>query len=358
MSVQSITRLYGLGLTPGKLRGLQRISNSNGTLTMVATDQNSSMISMMKKATGKDPTYAEVADAKVMLSRALAPHCSGLLVDGYYGYASTVAAFAVPSSTGLLIRVEKSGATKNAAGAPCGEVEPGWGVAKIKRCGADAVKLLAQFEPGEPDSAERNFELTRKIYDECVKHDILFLLEPIHFPYNGEDDKSPSKIARKAGTVIESARILSRYCDVYKAEFPGTFGHETDAQLKDNLKKLTDVCAKPWVLLSAGVDYPQYKKQVEMAMAAGASGVLGGRAFWKEFFTYASPAERQKFAETECVKRVQEVDAIVKAGTPWFAKYGYSLTDLHEVRATEGWHARYGGGTAGAAAKVEDGGVY
>ena len=141
----SVTRLLGLGLTPGKLRGLQRICNPNGTLTMVATDQNSSMISMMKKATGKEPTYAEVSDAKVMLSRALAPHCSGLLVDGYYGYWSTVAAFAVPPGTGLLIRVEKSGAGKNKAGAPMGEVEQGWGVAKIKRCGADAVKLLAQL---------------------------------------------------------------------------------------------------------------------------------------------------------------------------------------------------------------------
>src|SRR5476649_1700388 len=109
----SATRLLGLGLTPGKMRGLQRISNANGTLTMVATDQNSSMISMMKKATGKEPTYAEISDAKVMLSRALSPHCSGLLVDGYYGYWSTVAARAVPSSTGILIRVEKSGADKN-----------------------------------------------------------------------------------------------------------------------------------------------------------------------------------------------------------------------------------------------------
>jgi tagatose 1,6-diphosphate aldolase len=60
---QSVTRLLGLGLTPGKLRGLQRISNANGTLTMVATDQNSSMIKMMKKATGQEPTYAEIADA-------------------------------------------------------------------------------------------------------------------------------------------------------------------------------------------------------------------------------------------------------------------------------------------------------
>lgn len=356
----SVTRLLGLGLTPGKLRGLQRISNANGTLTMVATDQNSSMISMMKKATGKEPTYAEIADAKVMLSQALAPHCSGLLVDGYYGYWSTVAAHAVPAGTGILIRVEKSGADKNKAGAPMGEVEAGWGVAKIKRCGADAVKLLAQFEPGEPDSAEHNFEFTRRMYEECVEHDILFLLEPIHFAYNGEKDDSPSKLARKAQTVIDSAKFLSRYCDVYKAEFPGTFGHETDAQLVDNLKRLNDACVKPWVLLSAGVDYDKYKKQVEMAMKAGASGILGGRAFWKEFFTYASPAERQKFAETECVRRVKDCDAVVQTGTPWFAKYGLSTDDLSNVRASEGWHARYGGGTApaGGPGKVDPNAVY
>jgi len=347
-TVLSVTRLFGLGLTPGKLRGLQRISNPNGTLTMVATDQNSSMIKMMKEATKKDPTYGEIADAKVMLSRALAPHCSGLLVDGYYGYASTVAAFAVPPSTGLLIRVEKSGSGKNEAGAPIGEVEPGWGVAKIKRCGADAVKLLAQFEPDELDSAEKNFEFTRQIYDECVKHDILFLLEPLHFAYKvgGVEEAKDVVAKRKARTVIETAHFLSRFCDVYKAEFPGTLGVETDAQLMDNLKRLNDACVKPWVLLSAGVDYDKYKKQVEMAAKAGASGVLGGRAFWKEFFTYATPAERQKFAETECVRRVQETDAIVKAGTPWFKKYGLTMEELHGTRATEGWHSRYGGAAA------------
>jgi tagatose 1,6-diphosphate aldolase len=116
---------------------------------------------------------------------------------------------------------------------------------------------------------------------------------------------------------------------------------------------------KPWVLLSAGVDYDQYKKQVDMAMKAGASGILGGRAFWKEFFTYPTPAERQKFAETECVRRVQETDAIVKSGTPWFAKYGLTMDALHGMRAAEGWHARYGGGTAGGpAGKVDPNSVY
>ena len=93
-------------------------------------------------------------------------------------------------------------------------------------------------------------------------------------------------------------------------------------------------------------------------MKAGASGILGGRAFWKEFFTYKTPEERQKFADTECVRRVTETDAIVRTGTPWFAKYGLTSEDLGGMRAAEGWHARYGGGKAGEAAKVDVGGVY
>src|SRR2546425_611294 len=165
----SVTRLLGLNLTPGKLRGLQRISNANGTLTMVALDQNSSMISM------------------------------------------------------------------------------------IKDTGADGVTLLAQFAPPEPASAEQKFSLIRKVYEECQKHDILMLLETVAFPFDGEKKDSKSFFERKAETVIESARQLSRFCDVYKAEFPGNLGRENDQQLQENLRQLDKASERPWVLLSAGV---------------------------------------------------------------------------------------------------------
>ena len=74
-AMSSVSRLLGIGLTPGKVRGLQRISNSNGTLTMVALDQNSSMISMMKESNKKrgvdrEPTYEEIVEAKIDLARA------------------------------------------------------------------------------------------------------------------------------------------------------------------------------------------------------------------------------------------------------------------------------------------------
>lgn len=343
----SATVLMSKGLSPGKLRGLQRISNPNGTLTMLALDQNSSMIDMAAKALkakgqDREPTYEEIVEAKLDMMRNMASAASGVLIDSYYGAWSAIATGALPPSTGMLVRVEHSGSPKNKMGGPMGAVEPGWSVEKIKLMGADAVKLLAPFEPTEPISGEHQFHLLEHIYNECRKYDILLLLETIAFPIGKEKKHDPSFLARKAETVIESARQLSRYCDIYKAEFPGTLGHETDAQLHDNLLALDAASERPWVLLSAGVDFPDYHKQINLAMEAGASGILGGRAFWKEYFLQEEGSARSEFAASTGLKRVGEADAVVQGkGTPWFARYGLTQEDFASVRATEGWHIRY-----------------
>src|SRR4051795_6332782 len=172
------TALLGRGLTPGKLRGLQRIGNPNGTLTMLALDQNSSMIEMAQKALkakglDREPTYSEIVEAKLDMMRQMAPAASGVLIDAYYGAWSAIASEAIPADKGMLVRVEKSGSPKNKAGGPMGEYEPGWSVEKIKLVGADAVKILAPFEPGEPVSAEHNFAFIQDVYNDCRKHDIL-----------------------------------------------------------------------------------------------------------------------------------------------------------------------------------------
>jgi tagatose 1,6-diphosphate aldolase len=343
----SATVLLGKGLTPGKLRGLQRISNPDGTLTMLALDQNSSMIEMAQKALkakgqSREPSYEEIVEAKLDMARQMAPAASGVLIDAYYGAWSAIASGAIPPAKGMLVRVEKSGSPKNKAGGPMAEYEPGWSVEKIKLMGADAVKLLAPFEPGEPISAEHQFSVIQEVFQECRKYDILFLLEPVAFPYNGEKKTDKSFLDRKASTVIESARQISRYCDVYKAEFPGTLGVDSDDQLTDNLHALSEASERPWVLLSAGVDYPDYLKQVKLAMECGCSGVLGGRAFWKEYFLQDGESARTRFAATEGIKRVGEVGSVVLShAAPWFAKYGFSKDDLASIRASEGWHMRY-----------------
>ena len=127
----SATALLGKGLTPGKLRGLQRISNPNGTLTMLALDQNSSMIEMAQKALkaqgaqDREPTYEEIVEAKLDMMRQMAPAASGVLIDAYYGAWSAIASEAIPPDKGMLVRVEKSGSPKNKVGGPMGEIEAG-----------------------------------------------------------------------------------------------------------------------------------------------------------------------------------------------------------------------------------------
>src|SRR5947209_18153535 len=126
-----VTALLGKGLTPGKLRGLQRISNPNGTLTMLALDQNSSMIDMAQKALkakgeNREPTYQEIVEAKLDMMRQMAPAASGVLIDAYYGAWPAIASEALPPEKGMLVRVEKSGSAKNKFGGPMVEIEAGW----------------------------------------------------------------------------------------------------------------------------------------------------------------------------------------------------------------------------------------
>ena len=103
------TVMLGKGLTPGKLRGLQRISNPNGTLTMVAFDQNSSMIEMANKALkskgmDREPTYEEIVEAKLDMARQMSPAGSGILIDAYYGAWPAIATGAIPPEKGILVR--------------------------------------------------------------------------------------------------------------------------------------------------------------------------------------------------------------------------------------------------------------
>ena len=79
-----------------------------------------------------------------------------------------------------------------------------------------------------------------------------------------------------------------------------------------------------------------------MAMECGCSGVLGGRAFWKEYFLQDGADARSHFAATDRREaRRRRRCGRPRQRHPWFAKYGLTKEDLTPVRAAEGWHARY-----------------
>ena len=337
-------------MTQGKLLGMQRIANANGTLTMLALDQNSSINKMAKEALRRlgeerEPAYEELVRAKLNMAQVLGKKASAVLLDSIYGAWQAVCAMKFPWRVGLIVRLEQTGSETTADGSgKLTLIEPGWSVAKIKRMGADAVKLLVYYEPTHTESAERQRALVERTASDCDEHDIVLLLETLSYPFQGEEKRSPSYLDRKATTVIDTARHLSGLCDVYKAEFPGTLGRDSAAQLADNLKALDEASRKPWVLLSAGVDYPEYESQVALALAHGASGVLGGRAFWKEYFSFDGEAARVHFLRTEGLRRMAAVDSLVKKnGKPWFKKHRLTKARFARCPIHEGWHRDYAG---------------
>ena len=68
----------------------------------------------------------------------------------------------------------------------------------------------------------------------------------------------------------------------------------------------------PWVLLSAGVSYDTFLKQVRVACEAGASGVMAGRAVWKEAVTL-DVAARNNFLRNVGYERMRRLRSLCDA---------------------------------------------
>ena len=314
----SVTRLLGLGLTPGKLRGLQRICNDNGTLTMVATDQNSSMISMIKdslkkKGEEREPTYDEIVEAKITLTRALAPHASAILVDGYYGVWNALATINLPRNVGLLVRVEKSGGDKNDGRRSAGRHRAGLGVSQDQAHAAPTPSSCSprssrpsRTAPSTSSTSSSRSTRSARSTTSCM------LLETVAFPFDGEKKDDAKYKDRKAETVIESARQLSRFCDIYKAEFPGWLGSDSRQHAEGEPEGAERGERAALGAASRRRRFPGLQaSRWQMAVECGASGVLGGRAFWKEYFLQDDQAAREKFATGESANRVKELATIV-----------------------------------------------
>jgi tagatose-1,6-bisphosphate aldolase len=73
----------------------------------------------------------------------------------------------------------------------------------------------------------------------------------------------------------------------------------------------------PWVILSAGVGYDDFKRQVEIAAAAGGSGFLAGRSIWRDAVSIHDGKRRHEAAR-HAAGRLAELAAITRAaGRPF-----------------------------------------
>jgi tagatose 1,6-diphosphate aldolase len=330
-----------MNISIGKLRGLQQLADSKGMMAMCAIDHRGALKQAMNKTNPAAVSYQDIVDFKLDLCQAVAPFASAILLDPEYGAAQAVAASLMPASKGLLVSMEKTGYTGD-SNARITELLPGWSVKKAKRMGASAVKLLIYFRPDLKDVTSKQLDLVARLADQCLEEDIAFLVEPVSYPVEQIGASSRKFAEMKPGLVIETARqITALPIDVLKAEFPADTKFEQDeGKLFRLCRELNQASRLPWVLLSAGVDFDSFQKQVEIACKAGASGFLAGRALWQEGAQIRSRKERMNFFRNTAAPRLQELAEIADSyGKPWYSRLGAENGKFAPL--AEGWYRSY-----------------
>lgn len=325
----------------GKLRGLQQLADSGGMMTMCAIDHRGALKRALNKENPDKVNYKDMVDFKLDLCRAVAPFASAILLDPEYGAGQAIATGIMPGHKGLLVSAERTGYTGDTTGRIT-ELLPGWSVKKAKKMGASAVKLLIYFRPDLRDVASKQLDLVAKLADQCIEEDVAFLVEPVCYPVN-RDEVSLKKFAEvKPGLVIETARqITALPIDVLKAEFPADIKYEQDEEnLVKLCQELDQASQLPWVLLSAGVDFESFRKQVEIACKAGASGFLAGRALWQEGAQIHNRGERMRFFQNTAATRLKALAELADSyGKPWYSRIRDN--DGKFAHITQDWYRSY-----------------
>jgi tagatose 1,6-diphosphate aldolase len=281
-------------MSAGKQWGLRRLADDKGLFRMVAVDQRPPIKDLVARARGDGPaTYEDVSSVKRLLVEELAPHGSAVLLDPHFAYPTAIDV--VPASGGLLLTLEDSVFEETPSGRRSSSID-NWSVDKIKRVGADAVKVLAWYRPDAADEVnEHQQQFVASIGEACRRYDIPFLFELLVYSFPDEAAHTTDYVEqpeKRSEHVLESIEIFSRPefgVDVFKLESPvpaasvpnpedgdATAVRRTEALFAE-VDRLSPV---PWVMLSAGATKSDFKNVLHYAYAAGASGFLAGRAIW------------------------------------------------------------------------------
>jgi tagatose-1,6-bisphosphate aldolase len=322
-----------MGYLLGTIRGLDACSSARGTFTVLALDHRQNLRKELRPDEPHDVTEAEMVDFKRAVVRELRGSGTGVLLDPEIGVGPAIADGSLSGGTGLIVAVEATGYAGE-AGARVSRVLEGWGVDRIKRLGASAVKLLVYYHPDAPNAGDQE-RLVADVAEQCRDADIALFLEPLSFALDGGKLRGDD---RRRVVVRTAERLTALGADVLKAEFPYDASVSDGGAWADACGELDAATPVPWVLLSGGVDDATFERQVAVACRAGASGVLVGRSVWAEAATLR-PAARDAFLSTTGRRRLDRLTSLVdELGAPWRARWA-------AARAPEppepGWYARY-----------------
>jgi tagatose 1,6-diphosphate aldolase len=325
-----------MDISAGKLRGIRRLADSDGRFKMVAVDQRPPMLKALAPILApRAPGYGELSQIKTVLTKTLMRFGSAVLIDPDYGFSA--AESVIPPSRGMLITLEDFNFAETPGGRKTSLMK-GWSVAKVKRMGADGVKLLLWYRPdASEDVVAHQKALVRSVGAACRQYDIPFLLELLVYPFKGSDGHTVDYTEDKnkyPELVLQSLKDFAgaEYgVDIYKLESPIVATDLPDPASNDPKVRQTQavfdemaaLIDKPWVMLSAGASMDVFRRVLNFAYRAGANGYLAGRAiWWPSFGLYPDIGAMEARLDSEAAGYMQEINALtVKLARPWQAAF-------------------------------------
>lgn len=251
---------------------LKDITRPSGGFSMLAVDQREAMRMMFAAAGMPAPvTDRQLTDFKVNAAKILSPYASAILVDQQFCYRQVVEQNAIAKSCAMIVAAD---AFIPGNGIPVDSVviDKSVDAQAVKRDGGKALKLLVLWRSDE-DPAQR-LEMVHNFNQLCHANGLLSIIEPVVRPPRRGD------VFDREQAIIEAAKELGDSgADLYKVEMP-LYGKGTQQDLLKASQTLNEQINMPWVILSSGVDEKLFPRAVSVAMQAGASGFLAGRAVW------------------------------------------------------------------------------
>lgn len=314
-------------LSLGKLRALTTLSNAQGIFTILALDHDVSLRKIFWGSAWERAPYADVVRVKMEMVKLMAPHASAVLLDPKYGIAPAIRENAAPGNVGLMSPIETESAASPDPNSTS-VLKEGWSIAQAKRIGAAGIKFFFYYNRRDTARAAREEAVVQQLVEQCALWDVPLFAEPIHCGVEPQ--------YRRRAVIENAQRISDLGADVMKLEFPVDVRFESDERVwRDACEELSQALPRPWTLLSAGVDYATFKRQVQVACAAGASGFVAGRAIWQEASDLEGAA-RSEFLQTLGAARVQELSALAtQRGKSWREFF-------HAPPLAEDWFKTYG----------------
>lgn len=285
-----MTDLTPGNLTPGKLWGLRRMADARGIFKMTAVDQRPPIKRPIAKYLGVDEApWDQVARFKRLLVETLQGDSTAMLLDPHYAIPHAIDVLS--PAKGLIVTLEDSVFQETDGGRLSSDIDD-WSVAKIKRMGGDAVKVLAWYRPDATDAVcKAQQDYVKRIGDDCARHDIPFLFELLVYPLKGDADQTKDYVemtGKRTDHVLGSVAEFAKPdygVDVFKLESPvAASACDGSAGVQAMFDEMGRLAGRPWVMLSAGAGKPEFKAVLDHAFRAGASGFLAGRAIWLDAF--------------------------------------------------------------------------